>query len=161
MKTRKVIGIGETVFDIIFRNNKPVGAVPGGSTFNSMISLGRCGVPGVFLSETGDDRIGNLVCSYLEENGVSSTGVDRNGKSHISLAFLNDKNDAEYVFYKDHPHDKASMSLPEINADDIVLFGSYYAINPVIRAKVKSLIDYAHKQGAIIYYDVNFRASHA
>ncbi|MDO4462433.1 MAG: PfkB family carbohydrate kinase [Bacteroidia bacterium] len=158
---RKVIGIGETVFDIIFRNNKPIGGVPGGSTFNSMISLGRCGIPGVFLSETGDDKIGDIVCSYLEENGVSSSGVDKGGKSHISLAFLNEKNDAEYLFYKDHPHDRASMSLPEINADDIVLFGSYYAINPVIRQKVKSLIEYAHNQGAIIYYDINFRSSHA
>lgn len=157
---RKVIGIGETVFDIIFKDNKPVNAIPGGSTFNSMISLGRCGVPATFLSETGNDHIGNLICSYLEENGVSSADVDKNGKSHLSLAFLNERNDANYVFYKDHPHDKAEMRLPETNADDIILFGSYYAINPVIRHKVKALLDYARKQGAIIYYDLNFRASH-
>lgn len=157
---RKVIGIGETVFDIIFKDNKPVNAIPGGSTFNSMISLGRCGVPATFLSETGNDHIGNLICSNLEENGVSSADVDKNGKSHLSLAFLNERNDANYVFYKDHPHDKAEMRLPEINADDIILFGSYYAINPVIRHKIKALLDYARKQGAIIYYDLNFRASH-
>ena len=41
---RKVIGIGETVLDIIFRNEQPINAVPGGSAFNAMISLGRCGV---------------------------------------------------------------------------------------------------------------------
>ena len=45
---RKAIGIGETVLDIVFRNNQPQAAVPGGSTFNSMISLGRCGVPADF-----------------------------------------------------------------------------------------------------------------
>lgn len=38
---RKVIGIGETILDIIFRNNRPHTAVPGGSTFNGLISLGR------------------------------------------------------------------------------------------------------------------------
>ncbi len=157
---RKVIGIGETVFDIIFKDNKPVNPIPGGTTSNSMISLGRCGMPATFLSETGDDYIGQLICNYLEENGVSSADVDKNGKSHLSLAFLNERNDANYVFYKDHPHDKAEMRLPEINADDIILFGSYFAINPVIRHKVKALLDYAHKQGAIIYYDLNFRASH-
>lgn len=42
---RKVIGIGETILDIIFRNNRPHTAVPGGSTFNGLISLGRLGVP--------------------------------------------------------------------------------------------------------------------
>lgn len=157
---QRVIGIGETVFDIIFKNDMPVSAVPGGSTFNSMISLGRCGVNATFLSETGDDHIGNLICSYLEENGVSSEDVDKNGKSHLSLAFLNERNDADYVFYKDHPHDKAEMRMPQISDGDIVLFGSYFAINPVIRHKVKALLDHARQQGAIIYYDVNFRASH-
>lgn len=157
---RKVIGIGETVFDIIFKEDKPVSAVPGGSTFNSMISMGRCGLEATFLSETGDDHIGDLVCAYLEKNGVSSADVDRGGKSHLSLAFLDESNDANYVFYKDHPHDRADMRIPEINTEDIVLFGSYYAVNSVIRTKVKSLLEYARSRGAIIYYDINFRPSH-
>ena len=38
---RKVIGIGETILDIIFKNNRPHAAVPGGSTFNGLISLGH------------------------------------------------------------------------------------------------------------------------
>ena len=47
---RKVIGIGETVLDIIFRDGQPIGAVPGGSVFNGVISLGRAGVPATFSS---------------------------------------------------------------------------------------------------------------
>ena len=42
---RKVIGIGETILDIIFKNDEPIGAVPGGSVFNGIISLGRSGIP--------------------------------------------------------------------------------------------------------------------
>ena len=38
---RSVIGLGETVYDIIFKNNQPQKAVPGGSAFNAIISLGR------------------------------------------------------------------------------------------------------------------------
>ena len=55
---RKVIGIGETVLDIIFRGDQPVKATPGGSTYNTMISLGRAGIPSEFISETGDDHVG-------------------------------------------------------------------------------------------------------
>ncbi len=33
---RKVIGIGETVLDIIFKNNQPDTAAPGGSTFSEV-----------------------------------------------------------------------------------------------------------------------------
>lgn len=158
---RKVIGVGETVFDIIFKDNKPVSATPGGSVFNSMISLGRAGINSCFFSETGDDKIGNIICDFALENNVDASNVDRNGKSHISLAFLNQKNDAEYTFYKDHPKDKANITLPIINKDDILLIGSYYAINPVIRTKIYSILNYAKNQGAIIYYDVNFRKSHS
>ena len=40
---RKVIGIGETILDIIFRGGQPTAAVPGGSVFNGIVSLGRIG----------------------------------------------------------------------------------------------------------------------
>ena len=159
---RKVIGIGETVLDIIFRNEEPVGAIPGGSTFNAMISLGRSGIQATFISETGNDRVGRKILNFLEENHVDSSNVNvyPESKSPLSLAFLNDKNDAEYLFYKDHPKDRLDFSYPEVNEDDVVVFGSYYALNPVIRPQVLGFLQYAHQRGAILYYDVNFRASH-
>ena len=58
---RKVIGIGETILDIIFRDEQPIGAVPGGSMFNGLISLGRVGVSSAFISETGNDRVGQKI----------------------------------------------------------------------------------------------------
>ena len=159
---RKVIGIGETVFDIIFKEDNPVAAVPGGSTFNAIISLGRAGINTTFISETGDDRIGRRIIEFLKENGVNadSVSVYQGTKSPLSLAFLNEINDAEYIFYKDHPNDRLDFIHPAIERDDIVLMGSYYAINPVIRQQVAAFLDYAKEQGAIIYYDVNYRASH-
>lgn len=47
---RKVFGIGETILDIIFRNDQPQKAVPGGSVFNGLISLGRLNVPVSFTA---------------------------------------------------------------------------------------------------------------
>lgn len=55
---RKVICTGETILDILFKNNQPIAAVPGGSSFNCIISLGRAGVPAYFLGETGEDAVG-------------------------------------------------------------------------------------------------------
>ena len=160
---RKVIGIGETVLDIIFKGGQPVSAVPGGSVYNGIISLGRAGVPASFISEVGNDRIGARTIDFLRENGVDATfvGTYRDSKSPISLAFLNDRNDAEYIFYKDHPHDRLDYVTADINRDDIVMIGSYYAVNPVIRPQVAAILNAARDRGAIIYYDVNFRAAHA
>ena len=160
---RKVIGIGETVLDIIFKNEQPVSAVPGGSVYNGIISLGRAGVPAAFVSEVGNDRIGERTVAFLRENGVDASLVNsyKGTKSPISLAFLNDRNDAEYIFYKDHPHDRLDNVTPENEREDIVMIGSYYAVNPVIRPQVAALLNAARDKGAIIYYDVNFRAAHA
>ena len=159
---RKVIGIGETVLDIIFKNGQPIGAVPGGSVFNGIISLGRAGVNTTFISEAGNDRVGDEIISFLKENGVNADNVNifPDSKSPISLAFLDDNNDADYIFYKDHPHDQLDFVYPDVKADDIVMFGSYYAVNPVIRPQVMGFLDYARSHGAILYYDVNFRPSH-
>ena len=159
---RKVIGIGETILDIIFRGNQPIQAVPGGSAYNALISLGRSGIPSMFIGETGDDRVGVTIREYLEQNGVdaSALNVFPDTKSPVSLAFLNEVNDAEYIFYKDHPNDRLDFDYPDVQPDDIVLFSSFYAVNPVIRPKVKGFLSYAKSQGAILYYDVNFRASH-
>lgn len=159
---RKVIGIGETVFDIIFKDNQPIRATPGGSTFNSIISIGRAGIPAEFISETGEDRVGRRIMDFLEENGVSARSifVHKGQKSALSLAFLNENNDAEYAFYKDHANDRLDFVYPEVNPEDIVIFGSFYAINPVVRQQVRDFLQYASSHGAILYYDVNFRASH-
>ena len=159
---RKVIGIGEAVLDIIFKDNKPVEAVPGGSAFNTITSLGRCGVSTSFISEAGNDHVGKYIIEFLKSNGVNADNVTTfpDSKSPVSLAFLNEKNDAEYIFYKDHPHDQLEFTYPDIQPDDIVLFGSFYAVNPVIRPQLVGLLDYARSHGAIIYYDVNFRPAH-
>ena len=159
---QRVIGIGETVLDILFKDNQPQKAIPGGSTFNSLVSLGRAGVPCVMVTEVGDDHIGELTCRYLRENGVSDAFVRRHegAKSHITLAFLDEHNDAQYIFYKDHASAALDGELPPIHAEDVVLFGSFFAINPAIRPVVRSMLRKAREVGAWLYYDINFRKTH-
>ncbi|MBR3860080.1 MAG: carbohydrate kinase [Bacteroidaceae bacterium] len=160
---RKIIGIGETILDILFKGNQAATSVPGGSTFNSMISLGRVSVPSCFLSEIGDDKVGGIVRGFLRDNGVDDRYLTEypDTKSPISLAFLDEGNNATYSFYKEPFSRRADWECPTIGRDDIVLFGSYYALNPDMRYKVTALLDEARRAGAIIYYDVNFRRNHA
>lgn len=159
---RKVIGIGETMLDIIFKNGKPIEAVPGGSTFNGIVSLGRAGVKTVFVSETGNDRVGEYVRDFLRDNNVDTSAINvfQETKSPVSLAFLDKDNNADYIFYRDQKHDHMDFAYPDIQKDDIVVFGSFYAVNPALRPQVSGLLEYARQRGAIIYYDINFRKAH-
>lgn len=145
---RKVIGIGETILDIIFEGNQPSAAVPGGSVFNGIVSLGRAGVRVCFISETGNDRVGNIILQFMRDNGIPTEHVNvfPDGKSPVSLAFLNERNDAEYIFYKDYPRQRLDVLYPKIEEDDIVVIGSYYALNPVLREKNPGVIGYSPRK---------------
>jgi fructokinase len=159
---RKIFGIGETVLDIIFKDNQPQAAKAGGSVLNSVVSMGRMGLPVSFISEYGHDDVGDLIDAFLKDNGVNTASVHRfhEGSTSLALAFLNEKNDAHYSFYKDFPEKRLDIDFPEIRTDDIVQCGSFYAIWPEIRDKFKKFIQNGKENGALIIYDPNFRKSH-
>lgn len=160
----KIVAVGETVFDILFRNNKPIDAVPGGSCFNSIVSVGRTGMPCQFVGYTGNDNIGEMTVEFLRENGVGTDYFVRHmdERSSLSLAFLNEKCDAEYVFYKEPPRaEEEEIAVPEFEVGDALLLGSYFAISPGTRSLIRRILEAAGRGGATIYYDLNFRRSHA
>ena len=166
-RKRTVTGIGETVLDIIFQDMQPQAAVPGGSTFNAMVSLGRTAgrdFPDVGLrmvSQIGDDPVGDLVFSFMEKNRVGTGAMMRaKGQTTVSMAMLDEHRNAKYEFFRDPrlPLFKA----PELafGPGDIVLFGSFFAINPDTREQTRAILRKARAAGATIYYDINFRKAH-
>ena len=102
---RMIAAMGETVLDILFKHEQPVAAVPGGSSFNSIISVGRTGLPCCFVGYAGKDHVGEKVLAFLTANGVATDcfQLREEEKSAISLAFLDERGDAHYTFYKAPP----------------------------------------------------------
>ena len=96
------------------------------------------------ISETGNDRVGNIILQFMRENNIPTDHVNvfPDGKSPVSLAFLNEQSDAEYIFYKDYPKQRLDVLFPKLED------------------KILELLDQAREKRAIIYYDPNFRSSH-
>ncbi len=166
--SRQLIGIGETLQEVISNevfslyDDFSMYLTPGGSTLNSLISLGRAGIPSSFISEVGTDGNGENVTSFMERNLVSTDYVLRREdmETSRSTASLNEYGDAEYKFFRSPAFPMNSTSFPTIHANDIVLFGSYYAVDRRRRKQVTALLDYAREQGALIIYDINYRPTH-
>ena len=158
----RIFAIGETVFDIIFKNGKPIASTPGGSMLNTAISLGRLGLDVHFISEYGKDTVGNMVDDFLGNNGVGAGYACRYDAfpSSLALAFLDENNNAEYSFYKSYPKNRLDISFPELTDKDIVIYGSFYGIEPEIYARLKPFLEHAHQKNAIVIYDPNFRKAH-
>lgn len=159
---RRIFGFGETVLDIIFKDNKPMAAKPGGSVLNAFVSLGRLGWNPFFISEYARDNVGNLVESNLRDNGVNTDFVNRftDGKSALAIAFLDQENNASYSFYKDFPEERLQVLPQDLGPGDIVLFGSIYASSREVRASVLRFLNQAREKGSLIVYDPNFRKAH-
>ena len=159
---RKIYGIGETVFDIIFKDGSPQAGKAGGSMLNSVVSMGRAGLPVSFISEFAVDRVGDLINRFLVENGVDTSFVNRysDGNTTLALAFLDENNDASYTFYKNHHPGQTGTAYPVVENGDILLCGSFYSIWPEIRDKFRILVTGAKDKGALVIYDPNFRESH-
>ncbi len=153
---------GEALLDITFRNGQPVSAWPGGAMLNTSVSLGRLGVPVSLITEYGRDQVGDLIDDFLRKNGVDTSHAAR-FKGHlttVAMAFLNEKNEASYTFYKDYPAERMQTVLPEPGGDDLLLFGSFFALDPAIRTVLTKLLTTAREKGSFIYYDPNFRSAH-
>lgn len=160
---RKIYATGETVYDIMFRDGRPIGGNPGGSVLNSVVTLGRLGLSPVFLSDLCDDMVGLEIRKFLIDNNVEPRQVvsDTGMQTSVAIAFLDGDNNAKYEFYKQRPQQAdPGMFRADFQPDDILLFGSFYGIMPEIRGGISSLVRQARDAGAIVVYDPNFRRPH-
>ncbi|GAB4320734.1 MAG: carbohydrate kinase [Bacteroidales bacterium] len=159
---RAVITFGETLLDIIFQNGKVVDAHPGGALLNSSVTLARLGVPVRFISETGDDPTGDMILKFLENTGVDTQLIYRyaNINTGLALAFLDDRMEAHYSFYKQYP-DKRMPEIPEVGVNgDYFLFGSSASREPALQDTLNRLITTFLNREGLIIYDPNFRSAH-
>ena len=159
---RLIFAIGETLFDIIFKNGQPVASTPGGSLLNTAVSLGRLGLKIHLISEYGKDAVGNLIDEFLVSNGVNTDFVYRydDNPSSLALAFLDENNNAEYNFYKQYLNRRLDIEFPILTDNDIVIYGSFYGIEQSVHYRIKPFLEHANEKKAIVIYDPNFRKSH-
>lgn len=159
---RKIYCIGETVYDIIFRNGKAVESCPGGTVLNTSVSLGRMGEKVYVVGDQANDAIGNIIADFLSDNNVSTKYLTlyNDAKSRVALAFLYDTREPAYSFYKIRVNGEIKITFPEVKHDDIVLFGSFTSIKAEVRDDLMACLRQAKDAGAILIYDPNFRPSH-
>jgi fructokinase len=151
---------GETTYDIIFKNDTPVEAKVGGSQLNTAVSLGRLNLPVSMITRIGNDTVGNICASFIKANGIDVSFVSRTkGTSRVSLAFLDQNNNADYTFLE--AENQGPVHFPELKQDDIILFGSSFAIRDDIRTELLRFLRVAKQKNAIIIYDPNFRKSNS
>lgn len=157
----RIFLIGETVYDIVFKDAETIASVPGGSLLNACVSLGRLGQEAYYVSELGNDPLGRYVKDFLKKNNISTDYLVEypDNNTSIAIADLDKENNATYRFYKDYPENRLNVQLPVLGEGDMLMFGSSFAINEAVRPALLSFVRAARENGALVYYDPNFRGA--
>ncbi len=158
---RTIYTLGESLLDIIFKNNQPLTAKAGGSMLNTAISLGRLNQNIYHISELGADNSADIIKEFLSNNNVNTKLITEynNSKTALALAFLDANNNASYSIYKDYPNER-TLIIPDFNNEEILLYGSIYAITFELRNAVINILNKAKENNVLLIYDPNIRKNH-
>ena len=156
---RKVIAVGQSCIDIVHVDYKPAMSYVGGRIANMAASLSRAGVPVEYVSECGQDSVGDMIVDFLQSNGVGTKSVDRftEGLSPISLIFRDAEGRERYSEYVKYPKTRFDILWPKIEEDDIVVFGSYFSIDENVRKPLSEFLAYAQERKALLVYLPGFQ----
>ncbi len=158
----QIFTIGETVLDIIVQSYQQVDLKVGGSMLNTAVSLGRLGLPVTHVSYLAKDEAAAYILQFMQENGVDTSCFMRQDKikTNLALAFLDADKKANYSFYKDFNASGITLTYPEVQKGDIILFGSFFSLNELVRDSLLNFLRQAKALGAFLLYDPNFRKPH-
>ena len=156
---RKIIAIGESILDTVYQDNKPVRSFIGGRVSNAAAALGDLGFPVSMVSECCTDKVGDWVVDFFEKHNVNTKSIDRytDGSTPFAAIFKEDDESDKIVNYGVYPNNRFNVIWPRIDEDDILLFGSYYAIDLPQREKLYDLLSYAAERKAIVIYLPGFQ----
>ena len=148
---RKAIVIGECFLDIKFDDSQPSAATAGGDLLRAACLTAHRGLSTTMVGEICRDRAGSLVLDRLQADGVDTRSVDvyTEGSSATHLVFDEQR---QTIAYGTYPQESLSVVWPRIDADDVVVYGGTYVLEPRVRQHVADILRYARDRRAMVVY---------
>jgi fructokinase len=155
-RTVDAVCFGEVLWDRL-----PTGEKPGGAPMNVAYHLQKQGLQTVMISRIGNDERGDKLLSLLEQNGLSTTYVQRDETHQTGIvnATLHESNEVSYEIV--HPV-AWDFILPEKALPDLVreaqffIYGSLAARDKTTAATLWQLVENAQTR----VVDINLRPPH-
>lgn len=165
-----VTAIGELLIDFTFVGKNDAGQNlfaqnPGGAPANVLTQIQKLGGKVSFIGKVGNDMHGIFLKSVLDSQNINTQGLIFDDKYFTTLAFVNLDSNGERTFsFARKPGADTCLNETEIdftilNNTKIFHTGSLSLTDEPSRSAVYSAVKYAKKQGCLISYDPNYRAS--
>jgi fructokinase len=167
-----IICCGEALIDMVPADfpgqDKGFLPFPGGSPYNTAITIGRLGVPVKFLGRFSTDFFGEILMKRLKDNHVGDELMIRS-EQNSTLAFvkLEKGKEPQYVFYTEGTADRSLGvgDLPQKPPSDThcILFGSISMTMEPVATAIETFILHENARNAggnetpVISFDPNIR----
>lgn len=138
---------------------------PGGAPANVAVAAKRLGARTAFLGKVGTDMHGAFLKQVLDREGVETKGMVEDGNYFTTLAFVNvsDTGERSFSFARKPGADtqilKEELDLSVLEHTKIFHTGSLSCTAEPARETTFYAVKRAKKNGSIISYDPNYRAS--
>lgn len=151
----KAIYIGELTLNIsLSPDGKATTRVGDRSVAAAMLNA-EMGVETMFIGEASADTVGDHIISTLNRSHVDTTSVDRftEGASPVRIAPADaTASDSRAVFHAAYPPEPVNPIWPRINENDVMVYGSYMALDKRNHKSVIDLVSYAYARKARTVY---------
>ena len=165
----KIMTIGEILVDMTQCGKDEKGVLcfaanPGGAPANVSVAASRLGCSTAFVGCVGKDTFGNILRDTLVENKVDVSGLQVTDQTGTTLAVVtvDSKGERTFSFMRSPGADTCidpEKAVESVKNADILHFGSVSLTDCNCRKTIHGAIREAKKNGAIITYDPNYRAS--
>ncbi len=154
-KKINAVSYGEVLFDV-FGDEKKIGGAP----LNLALRTASFGFPVSMISAVGNDEDGKLICDYINENQLDTSGMVTTSdyETGIVQVILNDSGSATYKIKFPSAWDfiELNENVRNIVKDaDVFFFGSLICRNDVSRKTLFTLLDSNSEMFKV--FDVNLR----
>ncbi len=136
----------------------------GGSPANIAVGLARLGKKVGFIGKVSDDRFGDFVTGFFENEGIDTSNIFRaenNEKLGLTFTEILSPTESSILMYRDGVAD-LMLAPSEISEDyiksakGIVISGTALSASPSREAALKAMY-YAKKNGTKIIFDIDYR----
>lgn len=149
----KVIFIGELTLNVSLQPDGNATTRVGDRAVGAAMLDGRMGVETLFVGEAGADAVGDHIVSQLSSAKVDTASIDRFTEGATPVRITSDQSAPDKsVTHTSYPAEPVNPVWPRINEGDVVVFGSYMALDKRNHPRVIELVSHARARKAHVVY---------
>lgn len=165
----RITTLGEILVDLTQNGVDDKGIIsfaanPGGAPANVAVAASRLGASAGFIGCIGDDSFGAMLRKTLEQNNVSTAGLQVTDKASTTLAVVTVSPDGErsFSFLRKPGADtmiNGQKAVAALKGTGILHFGSVSLAAENCCGTIIDIVKAARGSGTLISYDPNYRSS--